>query len=139
MSTDTHSRPRSPTRRDRASTVLAAAVAGLLGWLVADPIAGIDLTVRQGAGDEVQHVGPTAVAVAGLVAGLLGWAVLAGLERVTARARAVWTAVAAGTLVVSLLGPLAAVNASTRAALTGLHLLVGAVLIVGLRRTARRS
>ena len=129
---------RSAIGRRRLLTVLAATGTGLLGWLVVGPLAGVDLVVQPGQPDATQRVGPCAVATAGRIAGLAGWAVLAGLDRLTARARAVWTAVAAAALVVSLLGPLAAVTASAQAALAGLHLLVGSVLIIGLRRTARR-
>ena len=94
-----------PTRRRvRLLTVLAATVATLLGWVIAVPLAGVELTARTGS--DVQRVTPVAVAVSTLLAGLAGWALLALLERLTARARTVWTVVAALVLLVSLLGPL---------------------------------
>ena len=63
---------------------------------------------------------------------------LALLERFATRARAVWTAVAAGTLLLSMLvGPTAGVTTAAKAGLAALHLVVGAVVIGGMRRSAR--
>jgi hypothetical protein len=129
---------RSRTRRARGSAVLAATGAGLLGWAVAVPVAGVHLTVRLGSAATSQHIGPAAVVIACLLAGLAGWALLALLERQTPRAAVIWTAVAVVVLVVSLLaGPLGGVTTAAKIALACLHLLFAAVLIVGLRRTAR--
>lgn len=122
-------------RRDRLLTVLAATVATLLGWVVAVPLAGVALVARSGAGE--QRVTPLAVAVSTLLAGLAGWALLALLERVTGRARAVWTAVAVLVLLLSLLGPLGGgAGGPATVTLLVLHLVAGAVLVPGLRRTA---
>ncbi|MDG4800734.1 DUF6069 family protein [Micromonospora sp. WMMD980] len=124
-------------RRDRLLTVLAATAATLVGWAVAVPLAGVELTVRGGGGE--QRVGPLAVAVSTLLAGLAGWALLALLDRFTGRARTVWTAVAAVVLLLSLLGPLTGgVGRPAMVTLVALHLLAGAVLVPGLRRTAVR-
>ncbi|MBU8861044.1 MULTISPECIES: DUF6069 family protein [unclassified Micromonospora] len=122
-------------RRDRLLTVVAAAAVTLLGWVVAVPVAGVELAARTGSAE--QRVTPVAVAVSTLLAGLAGWALLALLERLTARARTAWTVVAGLVLLVSLLGPLGG-GAGSAAALTlvALHLVAGAVLITGLRRTA---
>jgi len=71
------------------------------------------------------------------VAALAGWALLATLERVQAPGRppagpsGPWVA-----FVVSLAGPLAGVTTAARVALACLHLLVAAVLVIGLRRSA---
>ncbi|WP_431935262.1 DUF6069 family protein [Micromonospora sp. RP3T] len=122
-------------RRDRLLTVLAATVATLLGWVVAVPLAGVELVARSGDGE--QHVTPFAVAVSTLLAGLAGWALLALLERFTGRARTVWTAVAALVLLLSLLGPLGGgAGGPATVALVALHVVAGAVLVPGLRRTA---
>ncbi|MEV4694208.1 DUF6069 family protein [Micromonospora echinospora] len=125
-----------PTRRRvRLLTVLAATVATLLGWVIAVPLAGVELTARTGS--DVQRVTPVAVAVSTLLAGLAGWALLALLERLTARARTVWTAVAALVLLVSLLGPLGGgVGRAAMLTLVAFHLVAGTVLITGLRRAA---
>ncbi|MFI6133618.1 DUF6069 family protein [Micromonospora sp. NPDC051141] len=122
-------------RRDRLLTVLAATVATLLGWVVAVPLAGVALVARSGAGE--QRVTPFAVGVSTLLAGLAGWALLALLERFTGRARTVWTAVAALVLLLSLLGPLGGgAGGPATVTLVLLHLVAGAVLVPGLRRTA---
>jgi hypothetical protein len=47
----------------------------------------------------------------------------------------IWIGLALVVLAVALLGPLNGVDATTKSALVGLHTVVGAVLIVGLRRT----
>ncbi|MFJ1541311.1 DUF6069 family protein [Micromonospora chalcea] len=122
-------------RRDRLLTVFAATAAALLGWVVAVPLAGVELTAR--VGSDVQRVTPAAVAVSTLLAGLAGWALLALLERLTARARTVWTVVAALVLLVSLLGPLGGgVGQAATLTLVAFHLVAGTVLITGLRRGA---
>jgi hypothetical protein len=119
----------------RIGTLAAAVGAGLAGWAVAVPLAGIDLAVRQGGA--VRPVGPAGVAIACLVAGSAGWALLALLERRTRHPRRTWLAVAMITLAISLAGPAGAVHLAGGAALAGLHLIVGAVLIFGLASSAR--
>ncbi|MFG1656486.1 DUF6069 family protein [Micromonospora chersina] len=124
-------------RRDRALAVLAATAATLAVWAAAVPAAGVDLAVRNG-GTE-QSVTAAAVGVSTLLAGLAGWALLALLERFTARARAVWTGAAGLVLLLSLLGPVGGgVGAAATLTLVALHLAAAAVLVPLLRRTARR-
>lgn len=124
-----------PTRRRaRALVVLGAAAAALAVWVVAVPLAGVDLAVRNGATE--QPVGPGAVAVSALLAGLAAWALLAVLERFTRRARPVWTGVAVAVLLVSMLAPLGGgVGAAAKLTLALMHL-AAALVIPALRRTA---
>jgi hypothetical protein len=126
--------------RERGLTVAAAVVAAVLAWLVAVPIVGIDLLVRPGGG-AVQQVGLGSVVTVSLLASLLGWGLLALLERlVPRRALTAWTVVAVVVLMLSLTGPLtAAANAAVAIALVLMHLVVGAVLIMGLRRSTVRG
>jgi hypothetical protein len=120
-----------PTRA-RALTVAAAVAAAVLGWALLAPVAGLDLTVTVGTGQ--QRLGVVAVIAATLVTGLVGWGLRALLDRLTGRARTVWTVIATIVLALSLLGPVgSAVGGGTVAALIGLHLLVGLVLLLGLR------
>jgi hypothetical protein len=123
-----------PTRVRRLVVVAGASVAALAVWAVADPLAGIDLTVRLSGAE--QHVGAGAVVAASLVAGFAAWASLALLERLTRRGRRIWTVLAVVVLALSLSGPLGAVGAASLVALACMHLTVGAVLIPGL--TVRR-
>lgn len=110
-----------------------APAAALTVWALAVPVAGTTLTVRMG--DGAQPVGPAPVVVASLLAGLAGWAVVAVLERSTARPGRIWAIVAAAVLAVSLTGPLgSAVGAAAALVLILLHLVVAAVLIPGLAR-----
>jgi hypothetical protein len=126
--------------RQRVLTVAAAVVAAVLAWLVAVPIFGIDLLVRPGGG-AAQQVGLGSVVAVSLLASLLGWGLLALLERlVSRRALTAWTVVAVVVLMLSLSGPLtAATSAAVAIALVLMHLVVGAVLIMGLRRTTVRG
>jgi len=119
--------------------IAVSAVCGLIAWAMLGPVPGHDLVVRLGPDAATQTVGPVAVAATALIAGLAGWAALALLERFTRHARVIWTALAIVVLAVSLLGPLNGVDATTKAALLGLHTVVGVVLIVGLPRTHSRN
>ncbi|HWS35321.1 MAG TPA: DUF6069 family protein [Actinoplanes sp.] len=118
--------------KDNTGRVLTIAftVGGvLLLWVVDGPLAGRELLVRQGGG--VHPVGPVAVAGAALLAGLAAWALLTLLER--AGRRSAYRYVASAGLVLSLAGPLtAAQDPAGLLALGGLHLTVGAALIIGL-------
>lgn len=123
-------------RGRRGAAVAGAAAAGLAVWIAAVPVLGVEITARSGDGEMV--VGAPAVAVAGVVAALAGWALLALLERAGARARTVWTRVALAVLVASLVPPLLqATTVAAGAVLVAMHVAVGAVIVVGLGRTAR--
>jgi hypothetical protein len=122
----------------RALLIAVSAVCGLIAWAMLGPVPGHNLVVRLGPGSPTQTVGPLAVAATALVAGLAGWAALALLERFTRHARVIWTALAIVVLAISFLGPLNGIDTTTKAALLGLHTVVGVVLIVGLPRTYGR-
>ncbi len=118
----------SPTLIRRSAAVAAAAVGALAIWVLATPIAGIELDVR--VGGETSEVGPGAIALTAAAAGLAAWAVLALLERWTASARRIWRITAAVLLVVSLAGPIgSAVGAGAALALVAMHVVVGTILI----------
>jgi uncharacterized protein DUF6069 len=66
-----------------------------------------------------------------------GWGLLAILERRTLNARKVWTVLAVITCITSLGSPLfSGIGADAKLGLASLHLVVGATVILGLRRTA---
>lgn len=119
------------TGRRRALSVAAAAAAALVVWIVAVPVLGVDLRVGG------REVGPVPVLVMSVLVGLAALGLLAVLERLTRRARAVWLAVAIGVLVLSLAGPAGGDSAGAVVALVGMHLVVGAALVAGLAPTAR--
>ena len=131
--------PAQQSPRTRGLVVAGAVGTALGGWLVAVPLLSIDLAVQPAGGGTqtaTQTVAVGAVLATSLTAALLGWALLAVLERWTTRARTTWTAVAAVLLLLSLAGPLTgALTAPAAVALVAMHLVVGAVLILGLRRT----
>jgi len=114
-------------------TVLGAPALALVVWALAVPLAGTTLTVRMAGG--TQTVDPVSVVVASLAAGLAGWALLAVLERWSARPGRIWTIIALVVCALSLTGPLgSAVGAAATLVLVLLHLAVGAVLVLGLVR-----
>ncbi|MFI7593521.1 DUF6069 family protein [Micromonospora sp. NPDC049359] len=121
--------------RDRAIAVAVAVLAAVAVWSIAT-LAGAQLTVDQGVGP--RDVTVLAVVLNSAIAALLGWGLLAVLERFRASAITIWTGIALVVLVLSLV-PASLVDASagTRVALVLMHLVVGAVVIVGLRRGAQ--
>jgi Family of unknown function (DUF6069) len=127
-------------RRARALAVVAAALAALAVWLVTDPLLGIDLvgTTRPGS-EELMSITPALIAGTSLVVALAGWALLALLERFTARARTIWTTIAVVLTLLSLAGPLsvlASTSAANALALALMHLAVAAVVIPMLAGTS---
>jgi hypothetical protein len=119
-------------RSSRPLGMVAAPLVALLVWLAADPLAGIDLAVRRGAG-AVQNLGPVDVIIAALAAGLAAWGLRAVLDRVSDRSRTVWTAVAVAVLLVSVVGPLTgAMTVTATIVLECMHVAVGASLIAAL-------
>lgn len=114
-------------RQDWPVAVAAAAVAAL-AWVVVTQLASVELVVGE------QQVNVVSVVVATLVAAVAGAGLLRVLEARTANGVTLWTWIALGVLVVSMVGPLGASGSEAVAGLAVLHLLVGAVVIVGLRR-----
>ncbi|WP_412517713.1 DUF6069 family protein [Actinomadura madurae] len=125
-------------RARRALTVAGAVAAALALWALTGPVAGLDPSAETGG--QLRTVGAAPVIAGSLIAGLAGWGLLALLERTTARPGRIWTALALAVLVLSLGGPLgSAGDGTSMAVLTGMHLIVAAVLIPGLGRTARAA
>lgn len=120
------------TIRREAVVVVAAGTVALLAWLAARA-AGVDLAVRSGSGS--REVGPSAVVLTALVVSGAGAGLLRLLERRTADGVRRWTVVAAAVWGLSFAGPLSATTASAGAVLAAMHLLVGAVVLGGLRRS----
>lgn len=122
------------THTVRVVTVATAIAAALLVWLIAGPVAGVEVAVRSGQG--TQDIGAVHVVVVTAFAGLAGWALLATLERRAGDPIGVWTVVAVVVLLLSLVGPLGASTVGAALTLVALHLVTGVVLFVGFRRSA---
>jgi Family of unknown function (DUF6069) len=121
----------------RALSVAGAAAAAAIAWSVEVPLLGIRLSIAFG-GMHPETVVAGQVVGAAVVAGLLGWLLLAALDRRVPRARTAWLGAALLVLALSLALPAAAATTTSAAAgLIVLHLVVGAVVIPGLARTAR--
>ena len=119
------------TWRDDVPVAVVAAGSAALVWVGAT-VAGVDVAV--GSGSSARDVGLVSVVVTAVVAAVFGAGLLRVLERRTPRARRVWTGIALAVWVVSLVGPAGARTLSAGLTLAALHLVVGAVVIVGLRR-----
>jgi len=135
--TDAPATPRTTHHLRRPTAVLAAVLAPAAIWLVAVPLLGVDLQVAQPSGRAPAEITLPLVIVTALAASLAGWGLLALLERLTHRARTVWTSTAVVALVVSfgpLLGP--GTPTASRIVLALLHLTVAAILILALTRSA---
>ncbi|MGP9681769.1 DUF6069 family protein [Brachybacterium sp. AOP3-A1-3] len=127
--------PRATVRRIRprgaVATLVTAVIGALLIWAVAVPLGGLDLELAATG----QSVGPAAIIGAVLVGGAAAWLLLA-LAIHLPHGRTIWTGGAVAVLVLSLTGP--AVSGAVGAVLVVLvlmHLVVGIVLILGLRRS----
>jgi hypothetical protein len=127
-----------PKTKDRALTVFLTALSTVIVWTVAVPLAGVSLTVNLGAGQQMD-VGLFAVLAATIVVGLAAWGLLSLLERWTSRARTIWTTAALAVLLVSLAGPLSAVETSAKLTLVLMHLVAGGLLIPMLRSSIRHT
>jgi hypothetical protein len=119
------------TWRDDWPVAVVAAGAAAVVWVGAT-MAGVDVAVRSGS--SVRDVGLVSVVVTAVVVAVVGAGVLRFLEGRTPRARRVWTGVALAVWVVSFAGPAGAPTLSAGLTLAALHLVVGAVVILGLRR-----
>lgn len=125
------------TTRIRALAVIGAAIAAVVIWAIAVPLLDVHLLVRFGT-SAPQSVGIDYVIGATVIGSLVGWGLLAFLERRTARARSIWTAVAAVAVLVSLGLPLTfGVSASTKLTLALMHVAVAAVVIPVMRSGSR--
>jgi hypothetical protein len=125
------------TTRIRALAVIGAAIAAVVVWAIAVPLLGVHLLVRFGT-SAPQSVGVDFVIGASVIGSLAGWALLAFLERRTARARSIWTAVAAVAVLVSVSLPLSVgVSTSTKVTLALMHVAVAAIVIPAMRSGSR--
>lgn len=123
-------------RGERAVAVGLSALATSAVWAVAD-ISGTDFRLSDAQSSVVIGL-PTVVGFTLFCAGF-GWAALAVLERFARRAVAAWTGLAIGVLLLSIV-PIFLEHATdgTRLALVVIHVVVAAVLIPLLRRSAGR-
>jgi len=113
----------------------AAAVAATVVWLVGSAL-GVDIEAQMGA--DVQVVSVAAAAGAALVAGLAAWGVRTLIGRLTrGGGEAVWLVLCGVVLLVSLLGAVSGTTPAAVAVLVTEHLVVGAVIALGLRRAGR--
>ncbi|MGW7286074.1 DUF6069 family protein [Streptomyces sp. NPDC054847] len=129
--------PEVSVRRERSAAVpvvVAAAMAPLLVWLVADPLLGARLEVITPRG--AVELGAPPILIAGVLSALAGWGLRGLLDRFAPRrGRTIWVVAAVLVLALSCL-PLTdpAISTSTRLWLGLMHVVVGAVLIPGLGR-----
>jgi hypothetical protein len=107
--------------------VVSSASSALVVWALARA-AGVDLVVRSGGG--TRTVGWVSVLVASTIATLAGLALLALLDARLDRGRQVWTGVATGVFLASLVaGPAAATGPAAGVSLGAMHAAVWLVLL----------
>jgi hypothetical protein len=116
----------------RRSVITVAAMLAVVIWLVAK-VLGVDLAVH--AGDGSRPVGLVSVIVTVVVVALAGAGLLRVLERRTTNGVRTWTVIAVAVWALSFLGPLTAMTVGAGLVLASMHLVVGAVVVGGLRRT----
>ena len=123
-----------PTRYRLIAVAIAVGVAVAI-WAVA-ALAGIELIVTSPLVGAVT-INAILVVVSVVPLAFAAWGVLALLERRSSGARTLWTRIAIGVLVLSV-PPLAFLDATltTKLILATMHIAVGLVLIVMLRRRA---
>ncbi|MDX6259328.1 MAG: hypothetical protein QOH84_1016 [Kribbellaceae bacterium] len=126
-----------PTRvdgRSRLAVVGTVTIAAVAWWAVLTQAFGITLEANQGS---TIHIGPASVIGASLAMSFAGWTLLAILEHNTFAARKAWTITATIACAMSLTSPLTAgIGTGAKLGLASLHLIVGSLIILGLRRTA---
>lgn len=131
--------PFSKRSRTRLLAVAAAALVAEALWLGAALVFGVHLQAPAGTiAADPMTLGLLPVALASLALSLLGWIVLAGLERLTPRARGIWLVLGLLGLAASLSGPLSGTGVTTanRVVLALMHLAVGAIVLTVLYRTS---
>jgi hypothetical protein len=135
MSVQLDARPIRVEGRSRLAVVGVTVVAALALWALLTPLADVELEALQGT--RRIHVGAGSVLFASAAMAFAGWGLLAILERRTLNARKVWTVLAASACILSLGSPLVGgVGVGAKLGLASFHLIVGATVIFGLRRTA---
>jgi hypothetical protein len=124
--------------RKTADLRLATLTTGLAGlaWLGLRAT-GADLAVRSG--QSSYQVGLVSVLVTAAVVSVAGLGLLRFLEKRDAHALRTWTLLASLVWLGSFLGPLGAADPASGLALASLHLVVGAAVVVGARRTRQRG
>jgi hypothetical protein len=131
--------PRSLAAPRRARAIAVGATIAATGVLYTAARAfGTDFKLSDPGKAEAHQLILPEIIVFTLVFALLGWGVLALLERVTRRAKTIWTALAGVVLALSFV-PIAIEQATgdTKVMLALIHLAVAAVLVPVLRLTRR--
>ena len=121
------------TTRSGLAVVAAGMATALVAWAVIR-LLGVELTLKEGAA--MSQVGAVDVLLASLVAGLAAWGVFALLAR-WGRVRW-WPFIGSTALAISITGPSYLADGISAVSLICLHILVGAVLIIGFMRAVPR-
>ena len=118
----------------RAMAILDAIVVNVIILLVGSVVTG-ELPVAT-VGSDDQTIGFAPVIVATAFVGLAAWGLLALLELMTSRAKAIWTAIAVIVFLLSLLGSLGSgVDTASKVVLTLMHVGAAATIIPLMRRS----
>lgn len=123
----------------RIVAVLVAALAGVLAWVLIEPVGGVDLMGPARSSRPQLDINAVAVAMSALVSTLIGWGVLALMERRARNPRRAILIFAVVGTILSLGAPFSGggIDTGQRMLLLLLHLVVAAVFIPLMARTAR--
>lgn len=116
------------------TVVVTAVLVALADWVLWTEVAGVDLAARSGG--EMVHVGAGSVAMAAAVVSVAGVVLMHALRRLQ-RGLRWWTVVACSVWLLSMLGTAGATSTAAWLGLTSLHVLVGAVVVLGVRHAHR--
>lgn len=123
-----------PPWQMRAMAIVEAIVVNIVILIIGRFIVGEFPVATVSGDDETIGFGPVILVTA--LVGLVAWGLLALLERTTARAKTIWTAIALAVLALSLFGPLGSgVNTSSKVVLACMHLGAAAPIIPIFRRS----
>ncbi|MEI7057800.1 DUF6069 family protein [Nocardioides sp. CCNWLW239] len=131
MTNETAQRPRVCWGRIMTVAATAAAAAAVV-WVLWTQVGGVALEVKSGSG--TQQIGLASVIISTLVIAIVGGTLLRWWAGRSEKGTRRWTMLAIGIAVASLITPTSAVTVAAGLGLASLHVVVGIVVIVGLRR-----
>ena len=121
-------------RQTRAMAIVAAIVVNVI-ILVAGRLVNGEFPVAT-VGSDDRTIGFGQVIVMTGVTGLIAWGLLAVLERITSRAKTIWTVIAVIVVVLSILGPIdGGVDTASKVVLALMHVGAAATIVPLMRRT----
>lgn len=123
----------------RFGAVAIAVVAAIVSWLLMESLFDVEMMTPSIQGRPNMDISPVPIAISVIVATLIGWGVMALMERRSQNPRRTWSIFAVVGTLLSLGAPFSGggLDTTQRTMLAALHVVVAAVFIPLLARTAR--